>query len=220
MMLIGASALAGDDFTGPYLGLTGVYINPIGDVDEAGLKSEFDSGWGAALLAGYRFNKLIQLDGEFIWTKHDVLYQDRFADYIANDSTNMYQVLAEVNFHFLYYCGVQVYAGPVVGYAFFDQLDYSDAKYDVDDAWVFGGNLGIDVPLTSREDEKGWNFTARLKYLLIQPEVSVTGVCNYCGGIGDGGDNDPGSGYGSSEKIDFDIDIDPWVAQVGVMYKW
>lgn len=219
MMLIGASSFAGDDFTGPYAGVTAAYVAPIGDIDYKGLRSEMDAGLGLAFLGGYRFNKLLQLDGEFIWSKHDVLYDDRWNSFKADADTDMYQVLLELNFHFLYYCGVQVYAGPVFGYAFFDELNYDDdTRYEIEDSWIYGANLGIDVPFSKREDEKGWNFTARAKYLVLEPEVEAT-LCSFCGGIGDGSDPYDG-GYGSTDVREFDLEINPWVFQAGILYKW
>jgi len=217
-MLFGAVALAGDDFTGFYLGGTAAYVSPTGDVNVDGVKSELANGWGGALLVGYRFNKLVQLDGEIIYSEHDVKFTDLINDVEGDDDTALVQYLAEVNFHFLYYCGVQVYAGPVLGYAMFDEADFGIAKFDIDDAFVYGANLGIDVPLSGREDEKGWNFTARVKYLLMEPEVKNESTCEFCGGIGDG--SDPFDSDSETDVSEFDLTIDPWVLQAGVTYKW
>lgn len=215
-MLFGAVALAGDDFTGPYVGGTLAYVSPTGDVNVNGVKSELANGWGGAALVGYRFNKLWQVDGEIIYSEHDFKFADEVNDISGDDDTWMAQYLVEANFHFLYYCGVQVYAGPVLGYAMFDEADFGNAQFDLEDTFVYGANLGIDVPFSGREDEKGWNFTARVKYLLMEPEVKNRSECEFCGGVGDNGD--PAEGQTDVSK--FDLEIDPWVLQAGILYKW
>lgn len=224
-MLFGAVALAGtgfmatDDFTGPYFGGDVAWVIPTGETNGNGVTIAADSGFGVGLWGGYRFNKLVQFDAEVIWSDHDVDFRDRVNSVNGVDSTGVVQLLTEVNFHFLYYCGVQVYAGPVIGYAFFNSLDYGSNTFDVEDDWIFGGNIGVDVPFSGRDDEKGWNFTARVKYLYISPSATNTSNCDYCGGIGDGGDDD-GSGGGSSDVTNFELKMDPWVIQAGVLYKW
>jgi hypothetical protein len=217
-MLFGAVALAGDDFTGPYFGGTLAYVSPTGDVNVNGVKSELANGWGAALLGGYRFNKLMQLDGEVLYSDHNFKFADEVNDLSGDDDTSVIQYLAELNFHFLYYCGVQVYAGPVIGLATFDAVDLGTANFEIDNEFVYGANLGIDVPFSGRDDEKGWNFTARVKYLIMEPKTTNTGDCEFCGGVGDG--SDPGSSGSSTDVREYDLKIDPWVLQAGVLYKW
>jgi hypothetical protein len=100
----------------------------------------------------------------------------------------------------------------------FDEADFGNAQFDLEDTFVYGANLGIDVPFSGREDEKGWNFTARIKYLLMEPEVKNRTTCEFCGGIGDG--SDPYDASGTTNVREFDQAIDPWVIQAGILYKW
>jgi len=218
-MLFRAVALAGDDFTGPYFGGTLAYVTPTGNVNVDGVSSELANGWGAALLGGYRFDKLWQLDGEILYSSHTFKFSDEVNDVSGDGDTSVIQYLAEANFHFLYYCGVQVYAGPVIGLATFDAVDLGTANFEIDNTFVYGANLGIDVPFSGRDDEKGWNFTARVKYLIMEPDTQNTKVCEFCGGVGDGGDSGGGSS-GSTDVSHYNLKVDPWVLQAGILYKW
>ena len=73
------------------------------------------------------------------------------------------------------------------------------AKLSLDDSWGVALQAGVDIPLG-----ENWGLNAGVWYIDIGTTADVT----------------LGLDGGSSATVSFDVDIDPWVYNVGVFYKF
>lgn len=74
-----------------------------------------------------------------------------------------------------------------------------DADLSLDQSWGAAFQVGVDVPF-----HENWAFNASLWYLDIETTAKLT----------------PKSGGVSLDKVEFDVDIDPWVYNIGIAYKF
>ncbi|KZX60373.1 hypothetical protein A3709_12350 [Halioglobus sp. HI00S01] len=101
--------------------------------------------------------------------------------------------------------GWQPYVGIGINYThFFDEKADSDlegivgnADLDLDDSFGLSASAGVDMPLGEH-----WALNAGVWYIDIDTTATVT--------LKDAGDS----------KVRFDVDIDPWVYNVGIAYKF
>lgn len=101
--------------------------------------------------------------------------------------------------------GWQPYLGVGVNYTiFFDskadrELEgiVGPAKLELEDSFGLSASAGIDIPFGER-----WAFNVGVWYIDIDTTATVK------------------VGEGRNSKIKFDVDIDPWVYNVGVAYKF
>jgi outer membrane protein len=80
-----------------------------------------------------------------------------------------------------------------------DQLDVTSAKLSLDDSVGLAAQAGVDIPLNDK-----WAFNLGVWYI----------------DIGTTADIDVTTGSGANATVSFDVDIDPWVYNVGVAYKF
>lgn len=73
------------------------------------------------------------------------------------------------------------------------------ADLDLDDSWGLAAQAGIDIPFG-----ENWAFNLGLWYLDIDTEAEITAKA-------DGA---------TAAKVKFDVEIDPWVYNIGVAYKF
>jgi outer membrane protein len=85
--------------------------------------------------------------------------------------------------------------GAVLG----DLLDVQSAKLSLDDSFGLAAQAGVDVPLNDK-----WALNVGVWYI----------------DIGTTADIDVTTGSGANAKVSFDVDIDPWVYNIGVAYKF
>lgn len=109
--------------------------------------------------------------------------------------------------------GWQPYVGLGVNYTiFFDEevdnelknylgetLGATGASLDLDDSFGLSASAGVDIPFG-----ENWMFNAGVWYIDIDTTAEVTAKF----------------GDGSKAKVKFDVDIDPWVYNIGVAYKF
>lgn len=111
--------------------------------------------------------------------------------------------------------GWQPYIGAGVNYtAFFDEdVDnqligllstltdgaVNDADLDLDDSWGIALQAGVDVPINDR-----WALNVGVWYIDIDTTAEITAKANGA----------------TAAKVKFDVDIDPWVYNVGIAYKF
>lgn len=109
--------------------------------------------------------------------------------------------------------GWQPYLGLGVNYTtFFDEdvdpelagvlgqlLDVTSAKLSLDDSFGWSAQAGVDIPLNDK-----WAFNLGIWYI----DIGTTADINVT------------TGSGANAKVSFDVDIDPWVYNIGVAYKW
>jgi outer membrane protein len=85
--------------------------------------------------------------------------------------------------------------GAVLG----DLLDVQSAKLSLDDSFGLAAQAGVDVPLNDK-----WALNFGVWYI----------------DIGTTADIDVTTGSGANATVSFDVDIDPWVYNIGVAYKF
>ncbi len=88
---------------------------------------------------------------------------------------------------------------PVLGGALGDLLGVTSAKLSLDDSVGLAVEAGVDVPLNEK-----WSLNLGVWYI----------------DIGTTADIDVGFADGSNATVSFDVDIDPWVYNIGVAYKF
>ncbi len=174
-----------------------VYVSPTGDGDALGGTIEVDSAWGASLGWEWRCGHWVGIDLNAIYAKHDI----DAVGFGKVGETAFVPVTLGLNVHVTPTSSpVDVFLGPLFGYAFYDdietQVDGFTLKADVDAGFVYGINLGIEVPAPKR----GWAFFAAVKYLVTEYDADL---------VVDGAD---GGKLG--------VDVDPWVGQFGIAYRY
>ena len=84
---------------------------------------------------------------------------------INNLNTDLMALTVNVNFHFPKDSGLDLFVGPAVGYAFWDDINvdgFPDAV-PTDDEFLFGINGGLDYPL----GDSDWSFNAGVSWLSL-----------------------------------------------------
>jgi outer membrane protein len=105
--------------------------------------------------------------------------------------------------------GWQPYIGLGVNYTiFFDEdvdneliqfLGVDDADLDLDDSFGLAGQAGVDIPFGEH-----WAVNFAVWYIDIDTTAEVTAKVNGA----------------TAAKVKFDVDIDPWVYNIGIAYKF
>lgn len=108
----------------------------------------------------------------------------------SRDETVFIPLLGLLNIHLLPPGRFDLYAGPLVGYSWYDEL------FDgwVDDHFIYGLGAGLDVGLGG-----GWAFSAALRFVEAEAEPR------------EGGPLVDGTG---------EINVDPWQVQLGIAYRF
>lgn len=99
--------------------------------------------------------------------------------------------------------GWQPYVGLGVNYTvFFSEDAASDlegilgsSKLSLDDSFGLSASAGVDIPLA-----ENWAINAGVWYIDIDTTAEVR--------------------FGAGQKVSFDVDIDPWVYNIGIAYKF
>ena len=75
----------------------------------------------------------------------------------------------------------------------------NDADLNLDDSLGFAARAGMDIPITDN-----WAFNVAVWYIDIDTEAEITAKAN---GV-------------TAAKVKFDVELDPWVYNVGIAYKF
>jgi outer membrane protein W len=174
-----------------------VYVSPTGDGDLFGSTAEAAGGWGGSLGWEFRCGHWIGIDLNAIYAKHDI----DVGGFGTIGQTAFVPITLGLNVHVTpEKSPVDVFLGPLFGYAMYDDLsakvDGSTVAIDVDSNFIYGLNLGIEVPAPRH----GWAFYASVKYLVTEYYGSLTVD-------GAGMDN-------------VGVDVDPWIAQAGIAFRY
>ncbi|MCU0232093.1 MAG: hypothetical protein MUC67_12100 [Acidobacteria bacterium] len=174
-----------------------VYISPSGATDVLDWTLEADSAWGGSLGWEWRCGHWVGIDLNAIYAKHDIeaVGLGKVGD------TAFVPVTLGLNVHVTpVKSPVDVFLGPFFGYALFDDIetrvDGYTLKSDVGSSFVYGVNLGIEVPAPKR----GWAFFAAVKYIVADYDADLTLDGADAGNLG--------------------LAIDPWVGQLGIAYRY
>jgi len=156
-----------------------------------------------------RFTDRIGLDVALLATGHDVdgtlrgtlrLIDNATNDILEETPVAETEKVADIdftplfvgaNFHLTPGRSFDVYLGPFVAWVTYGDLELGDESISIDDDFGLGAVVGIDLPVGRGR----WNFSGALRYL--QTEA------------------DPGSG-----PDDRPLDVNPWIVQAGVGYRF
>ena len=166
LALLASASVAFGAEKGDMRGQVGVlWSSPTGDLVEPGETIEADSAFGVQLSFEYLLTDLIGIEPGLGWATHDVNVKPDGAmlpeeelgeiDYLA--------LTANLNFHILGGESLDFFVGPTVGYVFWGDLesDLFMTSFPTDDEFVYGANVGLDVPLGER-----WGLQFSLVYLV------------------------------------------------------
>lgn len=88
---------------------------------------------------------------------------------------------------------------PALGGVLGDLLGVTNAKLSLEDSFGWAAQAGVDIPLN-----ESWAFNFGVWYIDIGTEADI----------------DVGFADGTRATVSFDVDIDPWVYNIGVAYKF
>jgi outer membrane protein len=157
-----------------------------------------DSNWGIELLAATPF-------------KHDIEVNEAPID--AGSTKHLPPTLTIQWYPRGAQDGWQPYIGLGVNYTTFfsektssdldavlgDELGATGSDLDLDDSFGLSASAGVDIPLG-----ENWSLNAGIWYIDIDTTAEVTAKFE----------------DGSRAKVKFDVDIDPWVYNIGIAYRF
>lgn len=88
---------------------------------------------------------------------------------------------------------------PALGGVLGELLDVESAELDLDDSFGWSAQAGVDIPLNEK-----WFFNAGVWYIDIGTSADINVVTT----------------GGAAATVNFDVDIDPWVYNIGFSYKF
>jgi outer membrane protein len=149
--------------------------------------------WGVELLAATPFEHDItqpDLGIDAGSTKH--LPPTLSLQYYPRGGQAGWQPYVGIGVNYTYFFDEEV--DPALGEALGAVLGASSARLDLDDSWGLAGQAGVDIPLNDN-----WMLNAGIWYIDIGTTADVV--------------TDVGT-------VSFDVDIDPWVYNIGIAYKF
>jgi outer membrane protein len=149
--------------------------------------------WGVELLAATPFEHDItqpDLGIDAGSTKH--LPPTLSLQYYPRGGKAGWQPYVGIGVNYTYFFDEEV--DPALGEALGAVLGASSARLDLDDSWGLAGQAGVDIPLNDN-----WMLNAGIWYIDIGTTADVV--------------TDVGT-------VSFDVDIDPWVYNIGIAYKF
>lgn len=187
MVRIGGSVVHPD--SGASVALDGMRI--AGDAD---VSTEFIP---SATLT-YFFNPNLSVELFCCFAKHDAKGKGGIAGLGELADFWIFPPALTLQYHFTGLGGIKPYVGAGVQYIHFFNEDTALGRVDIDDAWGFTLQAGVDVELG-----QGWYINADVKKTWLDTEARWTNT-----GLGDTG------------VVDADIDVDPWIFSVNLGYRF
>jgi len=157
-----ASALpsaAGDE--GPLL-RAGLFLNlPTSDLSTDGQTVELDDSVGFQGSVEFAVTDRFGVEPGLGYAQHDITISEAgFPD--RTWETDWLAVTVNGNFHLLEGGEIDLYVGPTLGYVFWGSVDTDIFdNFSADDDFLFGANVGIDVPL----GDGPWGVSGAVRYL-------------------------------------------------------
>lgn len=146
-----------------------LYSSPTSDLSEAGQTTELDAGFGIQGSYEWMVTDSIGVEPGASYVQHDVTVSEAGFPDIDFGETDWFAVTVNGNYHFMEESTIDLYAGPTLGYVFWGSIksDLFPIDFEADDGFVFGVNLGVDVPI----GDGPWAFSAALSYLFTDLEI-------------------------------------------------
>ena len=126
--------------------------------------TELDDAVGLHASFEFQVSDLIGIEPGISSVGYDLTVEESgFPD--ENGDTDLFALTTNINFHFEKDSGLDLFFGPTIGYAFWDdiELDGFPDPDSTDDEFLFGVNFGLDYPIGSG----AWDFNVGLNYLVL-----------------------------------------------------
>lgn len=138
-----------------------LYSSPTDDLTSGTQKTELDEAVGFQAAFEIMLSDMIGIEPAVSSASYDLTVVEPMFPTVNGD-TSLFAVTTNVNFHFERDGGVDIYVGPTVGYAFWDDIKVDGFAVPVpaDDELIVGANFGVDVPF----GDGGWAFSGGLSY--------------------------------------------------------
>lgn len=146
-------------------------LKEIDELTQEAQTTEIDEAVGFQAAFEYMVTNLIGVEPTIGFSTHDVEVEQTGVPELQLGEIDLMALSANLNFHFLRESRVDLYAGPTVGYALWGDLesDVFQMDFSTDDEFIYGVNLGLDVPF----GDSSWEFAAA--FGLLFTDVSVEG---------------------------------------------
>jgi outer membrane protein W len=140
-----------------------LYQIPTGDLVVEDQKTELDDALGFQAGFEYLLTDWIGVEPTMTYSKSDVNVTEDGVPDLELGEIGLLTLAANLNFHILRETRLDLYLGPTIGYGIWGDLetDLFPQDFKADDKFVYGINVGLDVPF----GESGWGFAGALNYL-------------------------------------------------------
>jgi outer membrane protein W len=138
---------------------------PTGDFSDEGQTTELDSAFGFQASFEYGITDLMGVEAGLSSLNHDVTVKEEGFPSLDLGEIDLLTLAVSLNFHVKRTEKMDLFVGPMIGNAFWGDLQTTDLfpeDFPADDEVVFGLNAGIDLPF----GEGGWAFSGKLRYTL------------------------------------------------------
>lgn len=200
-----ATPSAAGEYDGDFMARIGVtVVNPQDDVNSLTLGPVDIKAIGAdadvstevipSLTLTYFFNKNLAAELFCCFSKHQIDAEGAIAGLGEIGDTWIFPPALTLQYHFDSFRGFKPYVGAGVQYIHFFSEDSNLGSLEIDDAWGFTLQAGVDVEIGS-----GWYLNADVKKTWLDTDATWN------------------TGLG---VINADVDIDPWIFTVGLGYRF
>jgi outer membrane protein W len=148
-----------------------LYMVPTDDLVEPGETLELDESFGLQVSFERMVTDRIGVEPTIWSTSHDVEVSDAMVPDFDLGEIDLFAVAVNVNYRVLERDRVELFVGPTVGYAFWGDLETGLGDFSADDEFVYGVNLGLDVPVGGGK----WGVSGALGYLFSEIGLEGSG---------------------------------------------
>ena len=171
------------------------FIDPTGELKNIDLNEtlKVDNAVGLSFGFEHVFLDRYGIDLNLAFSKHDLKLTAEGLTEDVGDIKMLVPLTAGFNFHMLRNRFVDLYAGPFAGYVYYGDIESKDdesASITVKNDFAYGAIFGLDASITKR----GLIFTSAVKYIKTQAQPDIPDL----------------------DKID----LDPWVVQAGLGFRF
>ncbi len=146
----------------------------------------------------YFFNKNLAVELFCCFAKHQAEAEGTISGLGELADFWIFPPALTLQYHFNSMGGFKPYVGAGVQYIHFFGEDTALGRVNIDDAWGFTLQAGVDVELG-----QGWYINADVKKTWLDTEARWTNT-----------------GLGATGIVDADIDVDPWIFSVNLGYRF
>ncbi|MDH3308520.1 MAG: outer membrane beta-barrel protein [Acidimicrobiia bacterium] len=141
-----------------------LYSMPTDDLVVGTQTTELDEALGFGASFEFQVTDRIGIEPGVSSFSYDISVVEPGFPTVVGD-TGLVAVTTNINFHFEKDSGLDLFVGPTIGYAIWDDITLSGfpTPASTDDEFMFGVNFGVDYPF----GDGGWSFNGGLGYLAV-----------------------------------------------------